>query len=618
MNKKKILFFIVILGAALRLFGIGWDNETHLHPDERFLTMVTTALKWPSNPAEYFDPHTSPLNPRNANFSFFVYGTFPIFMVKAAAHLVQWDTYERVPIVGRALSAYFDLITIVLVFVVAYELTRYTKNALPERITRFIPSGAAFLYAISVLPIQLSHFYAVDLYVVTALTACFYMLLVLFRKTRLSLVLSTAIGILLGIALGSKISAILFTPIIGLGIAAFPFFESKKTPKQSKLQVLAKYMLTVLTLSVIVALTSYITLRLTNPYMFASGNLFDPTPHPEFIKNLKELKSWEEPETRFPPAIQWITTTPVVFPLRTLIYHGLGLPLGLLTLAGFGYFSLLIGRVLIYGKSKEQSIPLLLVWLWITGFFLFQSIQFVKAMRYFAPLYPFLAVTTAFLVGYGIGLFTSYLSKSKTAAIVGILGIVLLLWPLAFTQIYTKEHTRKTASRWIYANIPADSTIACEHWDDCLPLSFSEGQRNYIAQQYTLELLNLYDAESEEKWQKINELLGRADYIVVSSNRLYGSILTIPYAYPETSAYYQSLFDGSLGYSKVAEFTSRPTIPLAFVSACLALPGDSYGYIANLTQECHGQGIQIVDDYTDESFTVYDHPKVIIFKRVQK
>ena len=41
----RIAFAIVLaVAAALRLAGVGWDDGTHLHPDERFVTMVTTAL----------------------------------------------------------------------------------------------------------------------------------------------------------------------------------------------------------------------------------------------------------------------------------------------------------------------------------------------------------------------------------------------------------------------------------------------------------------------------------------------------------------------------------------------------------------------------------------------
>ena len=44
---------IVALAFAARVYNLNWDETTHLHPDERGLTMVATNVKLPSSPAEY-------------------------------------------------------------------------------------------------------------------------------------------------------------------------------------------------------------------------------------------------------------------------------------------------------------------------------------------------------------------------------------------------------------------------------------------------------------------------------------------------------------------------------------------------------------------------------------
>ena len=115
----------------------------------------------------------------------------------------------------------------------------------------------------------------------------------------------------------------------------------------------------------------------------------------------------------------------------------------------------------------------------------------------------------------------------------------------------------------------------------------------------------------------MSQNLKKTDYIILTSNRLYGSIMTVPEKYPVTFRYYQALFNGTLGFDKVAEFTSRPNLPLPFVKLCLTPPFIRYGIIARKNQECPLPGISFVTDYADESFTVYDHPKVIIFKKVK-
>ena len=67
----------------VRLYGLNWDQSQHLHPDERFLTMVATDIRLPSSLWQYFDNAKSPLNPYNyPQYQFFVYGTFPLFLTK--------------------------------------------------------------------------------------------------------------------------------------------------------------------------------------------------------------------------------------------------------------------------------------------------------------------------------------------------------------------------------------------------------------------------------------------------------------------------------------------------------------------------------------------------------
>jgi hypothetical protein len=40
---------ILLLAAGLRFYGIkSWDEGTRLHPDERFLSMVTSGMSWPA------------------------------------------------------------------------------------------------------------------------------------------------------------------------------------------------------------------------------------------------------------------------------------------------------------------------------------------------------------------------------------------------------------------------------------------------------------------------------------------------------------------------------------------------------------------------------------------
>src|SRR5581483_2819457 len=123
---------------------------------------------------------------------------------------------------------------------------------------------------------------------------------------------------------------------------------------------------------------------------------------------------------------------------------------------------------------------------------------------------------------------------------------------LAFMSIYTRPVTRVTASPWIYDNIPSDATVAFEHWDDRLPL----GLPGKNANMYKPVELTLYDEETPDKRTQLISKLDQADYIILSSNRLYGSIPRSPRRFPLATRYYQALFDGELGFEPIKEFTS--------------------------------------------------------------
>ena len=136
----------------------------------------------------------------------------------------------------------------------------------------------------------------------------------------------------------------------------------------------------------------------------------------------------------------------------------------------------------------------------------------------------------------------------------------------------------------MYANIPAGSGVTFEIWDDALPLNI-DGQLG--DQFFHMVRMEPYWEDIPEKRTQLYEWLDQADYIVLSSNRLYGSIPRLPSRFPMTTRYYEALFSGELGFEPLVSFTSRPQL----------------------------LGIEINDDNADESFTVYDHPRVDIFRK---
>ncbi|KXK10319.1 MAG: hypothetical protein UZ22_OP11002000833 [Microgenomates bacterium OLB23] len=209
--------------------------------------------------------------------------------------------------------------------------------------------------------------------------------------------------------------------------------------------------------------------------------------------------------------------------------------------------------------------------------------QFVTTMRYFYLLYPHFALAAGLGVVFIIDRVPPELKNVAAATIFA--GI--FIWPLSFMAIYTRPHSRVAASEWILGNVPTTSRIATEYWDDPLPLRLP----HMPGVEYEGISLPVFDQDTPLKWANLSESLAKADYYVLSSNRGYDSIMPIPEHYPQMSQFYRDLFAGNTQFEKVAEFTSYPTLNVGFTQ------------------------IQFNDQWSEEAFTVYDHPKVTVFRR---
>ena len=149
-----IAFLMIAVGISLRLMGLDFDAGQRLHPDERFLTSAITAVQWPDSTGQYFASEFSPLNPTNhGGFDFYVYGDLPLFLGKALVDVTSRVIPESPVLRLRGFSVLIDILLIVCVFFVAKEVFGYHTGLL-----------AAAFYALAVLPIQLSHFFTVDLF----------------------------------------------------------------------------------------------------------------------------------------------------------------------------------------------------------------------------------------------------------------------------------------------------------------------------------------------------------------------------------------------------------------------------------------------------------------------
>jgi len=120
-------------------------------------------------------------------------------------------------------------------------------------------------------------------------------------------------------------------------------------------------------------------------------------------------------------------------------------------------------------------------------------------------------------------------------------------------------------------------------------------------------VLEVYWDDNIEKLNRYVSMLDQIDYIFIPTNHQYAQISRVPERYPLTAHYYRELmgcplevetipcyheakpgdYEGRLGFDLVAVFETFPKLG----------------------------NIEINDQYAEEAFTFYDHPKVLIFKK---
>ncbi|MEK6574997.1 MAG: hypothetical protein AABZ58_11885, partial [Chloroflexota bacterium] len=159
---------------------------------------------------------------------------------------------------------------------------------------------------------------------------------------------------------------------------------------------------------------------------------------------------------------QWTNRPAIIFPLTNMVLWGMGLPLGI---AAWGGFLWAIRRVLQKNEWQKHVLPLT----WAGGFFLFTATRWVKSMRYFLPIYPFLALFAAWAIVELWRLASDGMmdDRRRTAVVYRLSSIVggavvllgTLAWAWGFASIYRTDNTRIQASRWIYDNVPAPLNV---------------------------------------------------------------------------------------------------------------------------------------------------------------
>jgi YYY domain-containing protein len=553
-----VLALILVVAAAFRLNGLEtWDDDSHQHPDERFLTIVASQVSIPASIADYFNTPRSSLNPYANGQSNYAYGQLPLTLTRRVAEWTDRASYQQVFGVGRVLSSIADLATIVL----AWLLARRVFGLRTAHLT-------ALLLSITVLHIQLAHFFAVDTF-----ATCFAAAALLFGQRawqRDSLLDALLAGVMVGLAMASKVSAFLLLPVLALALV----WPRRGSPTLGQL-------FDGVTAFGVTAVGAFFAFRLAEPYAFLGPAVWGLRLNPQWFSDKAYQVQVSSGTVDVPFMIQWAGTPAYTFIVQNITQWAMGPALGIASLVG-----LAIGLWrLVRGHPREREALLVLVWTLVN--LAYFGGQFAKFLRYLLPTYFTLVMLGAYVLLLG----TDWLARARVWRINTLhrwlapaVVTATAMWALAFSNgVYGQPHARLQASDWIYANIPAGATLATEHWDDRLPLA-RPGQD---PDKFRYTELALYDPETPAKRTKLEGVLDQSQYVIMASRRLAASIPRLPERYPMATSYYRLLQSGQLGFELVARFQVEP-----------------------------GLGpLHIDDSNAQEDFTVYDHPLVEVWHK---
>ena len=570
----SILFLIIFSTLLVRLYGINWDNGTLFHPDERAMLSQVYDISFPEGKEweDFFSPEKGTLNPGSFNW-----GSMPHYALKFVQYAyapIDWlDIYElRYP--GRILSSLFDSLSVLFVFLIS----RYTFN-------NKVALLAAFLTCFSVIHIQLSHFFAVDTFSTTfVLATIYYSLKTTYEGGRKNSLLT---GVMFGFALTTKFSVMpLIVPVI-ISHIIFQFSETNSDRliiNFNRIQIwnLLKNLF-------LFASTCLLILIIFQPYMFIDLHTY--------INTISTQGDMVRRNIDFPFTRQYIDTPKYTYQIIQTGIWGLGPVLGIM--AWLGFFLSIISLIIFRRKSDIIIISWVCLYFALTGWF------DVKFLRYMLPITPFLIIYSSRLTFWFVEIFKSLKPESKWIIYVPVLIIILftLHYSLSFLNIYSDNHPSVTASEWLENNASNRSVVVQEHWDEGIP---------HNSKIIFGERLELYNYDNLNKFETISNQLENADYLVLVSNRLYATIPRLKDRYPISSLFYEKLFSEEIGYEVV--FTTNRAIRglgIEYHEDLFSRVGFSHD---DQVLKSDKDLISINLGWSDESFSVYDHPRIFIFE----
>lgn len=547
LKKNSGLLLILFVTFLLRFGGISWGLPYHFHPDEWNMANAVSQLSW----ADFLQPH------------FFAYGQLPLYLAHFSGrlyNLIPWINLDKInpteaTFFLRFWSALAGVGTVYLVYLITKRLLTTNYCLLATLFTAFTPGL-----------IQISHFGTTESLLSFFFLAILYFSIKIVEEDRSRNYFFA--GLVLGLALGTKISALVFAfPVI---FALLLKLRQAMIKKSSWRRGGGLF---------------FLFLCATAIFFFVSS--------PYVILNFSETKRILLYEAQVAagqtPVFytrQFLKTIPVLFQLEKIFPYTIGWPIFIFGILGWLISAVLIARAIRKRKILDLGLQFLTLNFAFLTYFASQAFLFTKWTRFMAPIFAFFPIFAALSLSKIIDLF----KPLKFAYLLICLLVIFSIIPgLIFASIYFRPDIRLTASEWIYKNIPSGAKVLSETGNvidiPILPPSYPNYSlltTNYSLSPISFDFYHL--DENPKLFPRLLDSLSNSDYIFVPSRRLFATRLRLSQQYPLTAKYYQLLFSGRLGFTEIKTFRPFPQL----------LPSD---------------------ENAEETWSVFDHPTIRIYQK---
>jgi hypothetical protein len=650
-NWKRLLvisYWLLVIGLLVysRFINLNWGLPYPMHPDERNMANAVQNLNCELPIINY----QLPINFSNFKFQisncfnphFFAYGQFPLYLAYLGINIFHifthkfnvLITFEEAVIALRIISAVASVITAIviykLIFNLKFSIFPFDKlrilslskgNQFSTKKSQIFKTTILLFIIFSPGLIQFAHFGTTE-----SLLMLFYLLIIRYsilyiQKKILNSYYLILTSIISGMAIATKLSALIFIIIPIMTLLKYFYFCHCERPKgawQSHLRGLLRLPPWRDTrndiVTIILLLTKFVSLTLFISVFFSPHNLIN---FQELIGSMNYESGVATGSVLVFYTRQFVNVVPILFQFFNIFPYVLGWPILILFISGFIFLP----------RNKEINI---LRFAFI-AYFIPNAFLYAKWSRFMAPILPIILIAAClflwetyiwvkYFITWKISNIKYQISKinSNNKALNFTLGFALctlifaLILPgIAYLSIYQNPDVRFQASEWIYKNIPDGSYILSET-ANVVDIPFSTNNRTMKqSNNYQIISFNFYDLDQEPMLQEeLKEHLKKADYIFVPSRRIFAnSVCQYPSSeikslkqiqffnflnyyqnchdlqkkYPLLNDYYRKLFNGELGFLQVAEF-SNPWLN---------------------------------DEQAEETWSVFDHPVIRIFKKVR-